>query len=121
MSKTTKIKQIPIHNPLFKQLNIYENNLPGSIPQLEGPILKFYEKETSFETEILNSDINKLDEQIREVKDKIGRMKERETKRIKREFHAGLIDRQIFKDGNSYANRYRVTFEILTNALDLNP
>lgn len=67
--------------------------------------------EVSFDTGMLNLEINDLEEKTKEIKEQINEMRDRETFRMKRLFR---------KDANNYMHRYRVSQEIINNALGLN-
>lgn len=114
MSRTTTVKQV---TPTLKfQANITKstNNLI-KLPQsniFEGQNIPIETRDASFDTGMLNLEINELEEKSKEIKDKITAMNEKEAIRMKRQFR---------KDPNNYMARYRVTQEIVNNALGLNP
>ena len=56
MSKITKIKKIPNKNPLLSNMNFQPEN-PLTTEQLQ-----IETRETSFETDMLNSEISEIDE-----------------------------------------------------------
>jgi len=104
MSKTTKVKQLQASKNSMNILNYQTENI---FDDNQSPIGV---GEVSFDTGILNLEINDLEEKAKEIKDQISEMRDRETIRMKRLFR---------KDPNNYMHRYRVSQEIINNALNL--
>ncbi|CAI2386477.1 unnamed protein product [Moneuplotes crassus] len=104
MSKTTKVDQI---HPDQKSTNIHGLQLDDIFHNVNIPI----EGKTCFDTGMINLEINELEDKVKELKVQIHEMRDLEASRMERLFR---------KSANNYKHRYRVSKEIINNALGFN-